>query len=545
MPGEQVDATIAFRAQIRWPRGVAKSVVRITEKKEWAWPAPRGSPELVLLAKKLPGYQCRESAQIPMEIGFGGAGPRSLPMDSVSNRVNHRSKIGVSRSGKQCLGATIQVIFSSGMSETRCNFLSSHRYCIYTYLMSPSMSVSSPHELLQTLSIFNVVLHSVSDAHAIEVVRGLVSSAETEVSSVDAPKPLIKLDKKSKNKPSSSQPEAHPNPVTRPARSASLFGSSAPPAPGFQRRPSVPSFLSLRRKGSTGSTAAPPSSTNDPTQIAGPSNPRPSYYTPPPPRPLHQANVHPVDDIEVVPRLSEKAARLLGKALPSPPSDSYPDRNDVIVSDFSGTFRIPPRSETSSTSDASSSWEDRSFSTSENDSFDDACFADNSHTQRESTLLSPMEFRPPSVAVFAPYNGPDAAASVAVFAPYDGSAASEADADEWASGDEPITPVGPLPPQRTWHEPSAHQHARTESYASVHDHYVHPSAPATPPMEFRPDTPFMDTLVAVNSQVRVARGGHKHAREPSVIRTEAKEGWMGEWNQDDMQDVISKLRSLR
>ncbi|KAJ7168825.1 hypothetical protein C8R46DRAFT_1092633 [Mycena filopes] len=75
--------------------------------------------------------------------------------------------------------------------------------------------------------------------------------------------------------------------------------------------------------------------------------------------------------------------------------------------------------------------------------------------------------------------------------------------------------------------------------------------------ELRPDTPFLDTLVAVNSRgVLLARATahahthghghtHGHARSQSVVRAEPGEGWMGEWNQGDMQDVIHKLRVLK
>ncbi|KAJ6577033.1 hypothetical protein DFH09DRAFT_1149075, partial [Mycena vulgaris] len=323
------------------------------------------------------------------------------------------------------------------------------------------------------------------------------------------PRPLIKLEKKSKNKPAESQPESYPNPF--PTRSATV------PAPEPHRRPSVSSLLSLRRK-----TATAPPSPSIPAQFAGPSTPGPSRRAPiPRVDNLHQPNVHPVDDIEPISRRPDKATRLLGNALPLQPSEihTFPDQDGILFSEFSGTFRISPRS--SSTSDAGSSFDDSASA----ESFDDECVADNSHVQRESTLLTPMEFRPPSVVIFAPLSGPDTAS----------------EADECPTEDEPITPVGPLHSRRR-DEPPAQQHRGDSYYGFVHDHYMNPRPPSTPPVEYRPDTPFMDTVVAVNSQVRVARGGH--VREPSVIRTEPKEGWMGEWNQGDMQDVISKLRSL-
>lgn len=168
------------------------------------------------------------------------------------------------------------------------------------------------------------------------------------------------------------------------------------------------------------------------------------------------------------------------------------------------------------------------------ESYDDECFTDDSNAQRESTLLSPMEFsassRHSSVVPVSPDGQSDAASEI------DGS-----------SDNEPVTPVAPLPPQHLRAEVLDPRHSFRDSYASVHDYYSHSHSrgPSTHQPEYRPDTPFMDTIVAVNSQVLVARGTAGHAREPSVIRAEPKQGWMGEWNQEDMRDVISKLRSLK
>ncbi|KAJ7486432.1 hypothetical protein B0H11DRAFT_2016207, partial [Mycena galericulata] len=323
------------------------------------------------------------------------------------------------------------------------------------------------------------------------------------------PKPLIKLDKKQKTKASNARAEPDP-PNPFPTRSNALF----PPPPAVvteppQRRPSVGSFLSLRRK------KGPPPSVPDRNEFRSPVYDAHPIF-------LHEPNVHPTDDLEPIPRRSDKASRMLGKA---PPLQTHvsPERGDFASSGSSGTFQLSPSS-SSSLGDGSSVG---------GASFDDDCFTDNSHTQRESTLLSPMEFaaesRPISVA-FTPEEQSDAASDI------DGS----------ASDNEPITPVAPLPSQHIRTEIHDPQHASRDSYASVHDYYSHSHSrgPSAHKPEYRPDTPFMDTLVAVNSQVLAARGPTHHSREPSVIRAEPKQGWMGEWNQEDMSDVIAKLRSL-
>ncbi|KAJ7717250.1 hypothetical protein DFH07DRAFT_973665 [Mycena maculata] len=327
-----------------------------------------------------------------------------------------------------------------------------------------------------------------------------------ETSMAKPPKPLIKLDKKQKGKAKAAPDPPNPFPV----RSNSLF---APPPTTVReppsRRPSVGSFLSLRRKKHEGSSPSLPARDEFP-------NPRPRAPPLHTDR-LHEPNVHPVGDLEPISRRSDKANRLLGDPVPFERASTAPapTRHDVGAPDPSDAFGISPLSSTSSLGGGS---------------FDDECFADDSHIQRESTLLSPMEFpsRPPSVPVFAPAAESDTASEI------DGS---------WVD-DEPITPVGALPPK----------HGRTDvldprdSYASVHDYYSHSHSHSRGPsahQEYRPDTPFMDTIVAVNSPVLVAGVPRRHGREPSVIRSEPKEGWMGEWNQGDMHDVINKLRSLK
>lgn len=333
-----------------------------------------------------------------------------------------------------------------------------------------------------------------------------------ETPSAKAPKPLIKLDKKPKAKPTPKAPSNPPNPFPIRTYTTPSAPSNFEPA---KRRPSVSSFLSLRRK--TVSDSPPPRNDVPVPQLRVPL-PRPVH--------LHQTNIHPVDDLPPIPQRSDKASRMLGKPLPTQPTH---DDRGFVVSDFSATFRISPRS---SMLDEDTSSLDTGSSIAESDE----AYTDDSHIQRESQLLDPIEFaamRPQSMTPVPPPPPSD----------------NPSDDDEWA---EPITPVAPLPSHRTRAVSQPHQqHSRTESYASVHDHYSNQHSRESTFMQFRPDpdtfrpdTPFLDTLVAVNSQVVVSRG-NQHAREQSVVRTEPKQGWMGEWNQDDMQDVIHKLRSLK
>ncbi|KAJ6525944.1 hypothetical protein B0H19DRAFT_1275824 [Mycena capillaripes] len=411
----------------------------------------------------------------------------------------------------------------------------------YTYIPAVDVDVClSPHQLLSTSAssgMFSTPSGSSSGASLARTqTKTSMGSSRSrprprsppsmyvayESASAKAPKPLIKLDKKSKNK-SAAKTSDPPNPF--PIRSYTLPTPPAAPDKPPQRRPSVSSFLSLRRK-----TAAQP-----PSVPVVPSREEFSALPPlrvPLPRPvhLHQTNIHPVDDVDdlpPIPRPSDKAARMLGKPLPQ----HQPARDDrsIIESDYSDGFSISARSSESATLDGETS----SFGDGSSIEDDDECYADDVHIRRESRLLSPIEFasaRPQSM--------------IQPPAPLASDTASDFGVDEeW---EEPITPVAPLPPHmRT--DPQL-RHARGESYASVHDHYSNQPTRDSTYMQFRPDTPFLDALVAVNSQVVVARGAPRaprHAREPSVIRTEPKQGWMGEWNQEDMQDVIHKLRSLK
>ncbi|KAJ7346129.1 hypothetical protein DFH08DRAFT_870577 [Mycena albidolilacea] len=343
-----------------------------------------------------------------------------------------------------------------------------------------------------------------------------------ESSMAKPPKPLIKLDKKSKGK----APQAQPKPSSPPNPFPTRERSYTSPAPSIvseppQRRPSVSSFFSLRRK-PTVTVEIPPSPV-----IPRRSEPPPLRVPPPHPVHLHETNVHPVDDIPPSHRRPDKASRMLGK------SSHSPDDRGVVVSEFSGTFRISP-SPSSRDGERSSLDGDSYLDDSEVEFEDGLAFTDDAHIHRRSRLLSPIEFATarPTSGQFPPQ-------------PQQQPPTPPAEDADWP---EPATPVAPLPPRRPRTAPHS-SHSRYESYASIHNHYTTPSSRESTatqfrPDAFRPDTPFLDTLVAVNSQV-VVSPRHTHAREPSVVRTEAREGWMGEWNQDDMQDVIQKLRSLK
>ncbi|KAJ7128665.1 hypothetical protein C8R44DRAFT_94676 [Mycena epipterygia] len=463
-----------------------------------------------------------------------------------------------------------------------------------------------------------------------------------ETSTPTAPPPLIKLDKKLKSKPSKSQPKPDPpNPFTvgSGSLSAPLAPATSKPSP---RRPCILPFLG-RRKTVSRSETIPPS----PIRLSGQSTPTSRI---PPPRPRLSSEA--IDAAEHIPWRADKTNRLLRKSPQlSKRRHPLPHRDDPNASSISGTARISPRYPSTSGLDqslhahpretldecftddshlqrestflspmefAASSrppshfgsdeaegvpFLDKEVSTDPGDSLAE-CFTDDSHIQRESTFLLPMEFaaasRPPSSL------GSDEAEGVhpldgewsdecftddshiqgesAFLLPIEFTAASrppssfgsdEADGvhlldGEWLDADdsqiqrestflspmefaaasrppslfgpdevdqrvsekEPITTVSP---HDTRIQPPGQPHdERSESHATVQDHSH--SLSRTP-------TPHRIQLLAVKSRVIVAQGTRSHGRKPSVVRTEP--GWMGEWNQDDMQDVIGKLRSLK
>ncbi|KAJ7644938.1 hypothetical protein FB45DRAFT_862187 [Roridomyces roridus] len=406
-----------------------------------------------------------------------------------------------------------------------------------------------------------------------------------------APKPLVKIEKKSKGK---GKAKADPEPP-RPATAMS------------QGRPSTGGFLSLRRK------TNPESSTRraELSQTPSPAPLTPSSH-------LHETNVHPLDDWDPEPILSRpgpsKASRLLGTASASTTADgpSRPAAINVITSDLSAYASrrrnaVGVSSSTLDVSSSSSSLDDdddasslSSYSYSYSHEFD--AHADDAHldSARESMLISPMEFssRPASLPfpppppepledeavaddehidsdslLISPMEFPSRPASLAPSVQQPPSHAAAVAADDSHSDDDsnPGTPVFSRPPRTL---PDADEEFRL-SYASVHNYYrTTTPAPVLAPAEegdededsrvdkppvapYRPDSPFMDTLLAVNSrsisQILVSRTGSRrgtHGRQPSVVRVEpnSKElgaGWVGEWNQGDMNDVMQRLRALR
>ncbi|KAF7327047.1 hypothetical protein MKEN_00279900 [Mycena kentingensis (nom. inval.)] len=118
-----------------------------------------------------------------------------------------------------------------------------------------------------------------------------------------------------------------------------------------------------------------------------------------------------------------------------------------------------------------------------------------------------------------------------------------------------------IPPRIDTHHP--HPHLRVPTPASVRSSLA--GAGVT-----RPDTPFMDSILAANSpppppaqaqspsqtqsqvqaqqlqlqaQLQPQGQPQAHKRDLSVVR--AERAWEGRWNQGDMHDVISKLRTLK
>ncbi|KAJ7767301.1 hypothetical protein B0H16DRAFT_1521601 [Mycena metata] len=332
------------------------------------------------------------------------------------------------------------------------------------------------------------------------------------------PKPLLKLDKKPKKGSKAKAPPLPDPPNPFPAQNYTSTSTPTVSDP-LQRRPSATSFFSLRRKTVSHAPLSP--SIPPPGRIIVPMrnrSPGASHRTP---QQLHEANVHPVEDIEPVFRQSGKAARLLGEASGSRISEA--DRSKVVAANFSGIFRIP-----SSAVDTEASSSDGRSSIDE--PLEHEWHSDDSHIQRESTFLTPMEFASPR---------PE---SVALTRRREASDSDTASGNEDDEGAEPITPIASLPPPTTPHRRNRYR-SHSESYGGHSRQSSHAYEPA------RPDTPFLDTLVAVDSQVLVAHNGtgprRTHIRDTSVVRAEPKEGWMGEWNQGDMQDVIHKLRSLK
>ncbi|KAJ7445873.1 hypothetical protein FB451DRAFT_1292394 [Mycena latifolia] len=205
---------------------------------------------------------------------------------------------------------------------------------------------------------------------------------------------------------------------------------------------------------------------------------------------------HTAQTIDLSPaRADTVVTRLLGnlKAVRLEPvaQSTAPGRDDASVSDIYSMDATSMASVGSSVSDGG--WAGSSES---------ECFTDDSYLTDESAL-TPIEFRPPSAAGFQPQT------------------VSNVD-----GGPPQVESLWLLRPLQ-----ESHRHVpRSESGASTHGCPVY-SRPTSPSR--RPDTPFVDT--------------HYDGPKPQggVIRTELREGWVGEWNQNDIKAVIHKLRSLK
>ncbi|KAJ6600874.1 hypothetical protein B0H10DRAFT_2230676 [Mycena sp. CBHHK59/15] len=166
----------------------------------------------------------------------------------------------------------------------------------------------------------------------------------------EAPKALIKLDKKPKTKTkATSKPGRVPPTPSDPAPYA-----SPPSSPGNpHRNPSLSSLIGLRRKSTLGSQSL-LSSSSSPLQIAHADASAPSSY--PLPQLKHAPSLCSYFGSEPALRLSDKANRLLGQPLSESPNTFPPpglgtldpsrfqEPDDVPVSEFSGTFQVSPHS---------------------------------------------------------------------------------------------------------------------------------------------------------------------------------------------------------
>jgi hypothetical protein len=133
-----------------------------------------------------------------------------------------------------------------------------------------------------------------------------------------------------------------------------------------------------------------------------------------------------------------------------------------------------------------------------------------SHLSRpESTLLSPMEFTKPSFQLTV--------------------GDEDGVEDDSSSGSQ--TP----PPRPRYRKQSETVRGRTSSHTSNSDLHA---------LFSRPDTPFVDSVESGLLAPQATVEGQGDPRDP-VMRRERRQGWSGEWNRGDMQDVIKTLRTLK
>ncbi|KAG6818814.1 hypothetical protein H0H93_001400 [Arthromyces matolae] len=115
------------------------------------------------------------------------------------------------------------------------------------------------------------------------------------------------------------------------------------------------------------------------------------------------------------------------------------------------------------------------------------------------------------------------------------------DTDEHAEDDEDddITAGERTPPSRKIY---AHSEHGLDFFSTEKRGHSHSRSNPHLPLFTRPDTPFQSGLPLEDA--------HRHLKpewngEELLHRKERRQGWSGEWNQGDMQDVIKKLRNLK
>lgn len=141
------------------------------------------------------------------------------------------------------------------------------------------------------------------------------------------------------------------------------------------------------------------------------------------------------------------------------------------------------------------------------------------YSQHESTLLSPIKFSHPTFQLIV-----------------DG-------AEDESPSEPPTPPTLPTPPRRRKksHEESESVRGRTSSSRSPSPDMDDTHTPVTP----RSEIPFADGAVPLEPGLQVPQVMQSDHSRNSVVRRERRQGWSGEWNCEDMQDVIKKLRSLK
>jgi len=132
-------------------------------------------------------------------------------------------------------------------------------------------------------------------------------------------------------------------------------------------------------------------------------------------------------------------------------------------------------------------------------------------TRPESTLLSPMLFSEAIIPPIPPYPTPQAFALI----------------------------VDDVDFPRTSTDSSRSRSSQNHSPRQRPDH------PHLGAIHTRPDTPFADSTALIDPALLSPSTPSRMVRHATVVRREKRQGWSGEWNRGDMQDVIQQLRSLR